>query len=200
MRWSSSAPSQSWSDGCCRALLTVAEGAEHVASALAVVVHDLTTECLRVEDVALLVGVLEVRDVLLEVVIVLGRNGRCGGSSLAGGARAAGAARHSALEAGGDTESLLAKALGLAHGLAPAHTGDAVVVAVDVDGHVDLDEARLFLDAQLRGLAFGGLGEGLVRRAVQILQHVELLLGHLGGDVDVVLGHDGVLVFDIHGR
>ena len=162
--------------------------------------HDLAAESLRVEDVALLVGVLEVGDVLFKVIVVLSRNGRCGGSSLAGGARAVGAARHRALEAGGDTEGLLAEALGLAHGLAPAHTSDAVVVAVDVDGHVDLDEARLFLEAQLQGLALGSLGEGLVGRAVQVLQHVQLLLGHLGGDVDVVLGHDGVLVFDIHGR
>ena len=180
MRWSSSAPGQSCSCSSRCTLLTIAEGAEHIAGAFAVVVHDLTTECLRVEDMSLLVG-------------------RCW-SSFAGGARAVGTARHSTLEARGDTESFLAETLGLAHGLSPPHTGDTVVVAVDVDGDVDFDEARVFLDAQLRGLALGGLGEGLVWRAVQVLQHVELLLGHLGGDVDIVLGHDRVVVFNVHDR
>lgn len=199
VRWSSSAPGQSCNCSSRCTLLTIAEGAEHIAGAFAVVMHDLTTERLRVEDMSLLVGVLEVGDVLLEVVVVLGRNGCCW-SSLAGGARAVGTARHSALKARGDTKSLLAETLGLAHGLSPPHTGDTVVVAVDVDGDVDFDEARVFLDAQLRGLALGGLGEGLVWRAVQVLQHVQLLLGHLGGDVDIVLGHDRVVVFNVHDR
>ncbi len=162
--------------------------------------HDLAAECLHVEDVALFVGVLEVSDVLIKVVVVFGRNGCCRTSSFAGGARAVGTARHSTLESRCDSESLLAKALGLAHGLPPSHTSDTVVVAVDVDGHVDFNEARLLLDAQFRGLAFGGFGEGLVGRAVQVLQHVELLLGHLGRDVDIVLGDDGIIVLNVQGR
>jgi hypothetical protein len=180
-------------------LPTVAECSQHVARALAVVLHNLAAESLRVEDVPLLVGVLEVIHVLLEVVVVLGRNGRCG-CSFAAGAGAVGRSRHCALESRSDTEGLLAKALGLAHRFTPSHTSDAVVVALEVDRHVDFDEAGLFFDAQFGRLAVGGLGEGLVWRAVEVLEDVELLLQVLGGNVDIVLGDDRVvLVVDVHG-
>jgi hypothetical protein len=174
-------------------LPTVAERSQHVARALAVVLHHLPAKGLRIEDVAFLVRVLEVVHVVLEVVVVLSRNGRCR-CSFAAGAGPVGGSRHGALEARRDTESLLAKALGLAHGLTPPDTGNAVVVALEVDGDVDLDEACILLDAQLGRLAVGGLGEGLVWRAVQVLEDVELLLQVLGRDVDIVLGDDGVVL------
>jgi hypothetical protein len=176
---------------------TVAKRAEHIARTLAFIVQDLTAESLRVEDMALFVGILKVSYVLFDVVVIFGSNRR-GGGSFAGSTRPVRTARHSALKPRGDAKSLLTEALGLAQGLAPSHTSEAIVVAVNVDGDVDFDKPRILLDAQFRGLAVGGLGERLVGRAVQVLEDVELLLRHVGGDVDVVLGHNRVVVFDIH--
>lgn len=69
---------------------------------------------------------------------------------------------------------------------------------VDVYRNVDFDEARVLLDTQFARLTLGGLGEGLVGHAIQVLQDVELLLLHLGGDVDIVLCDHGVVVFHVH--
>jgi hypothetical protein len=157
-------------------------------------VLDLTTVCLRVQNVTFLIGVLETGDVFLKVVVVLGRD-RGGGRAITC-AGSVGCSRHGALETRRDTKRLLAKPLGLAHSLTPAHTCGAVVVLVDVDGHFDFDETRILLYAQLRRLTAGGFREGLVGRTVQVLQHIQLLLLlHLGRDVDIVLGYDRVVVF-----
>jgi hypothetical protein len=174
--------------------LTVAESANHVTGAFAVVLDDLTAVGLRIQDVALLVGVLEVVDVLVEVVVVVNRSRCCSSRRAVRTTGAVGRTRHGPLKARGNTVRLLAEALGLAQGLTPAHTSRAVVVLVDVHGHVNLDEARVLLDAHLGGPVVVGLRQRLVGRAVEVLQHIELLLGHVPGDVHVVLGDHGVVV------
>lgn len=95
---------------------TVAERPKHVARSFALVVLDLSAKSLDVQDVALLVCILEMRDVFLEVVVILNRS-RHGGRTLAStraGTRAIGRSWHSALEARCDAECPLSKALGLA--------------------------------------------------------------------------------------
>jgi hypothetical protein len=184
--------------GIVHAKPTFAERSQHVAGSSPVVMLNLAAVCLRIQNVALLVGILKAGNVFLEVVVILGRD-RGRGSAITC-ARSIGCSRHGALESRRNTECLLAKSLGLAHSLTPAHTCGAVVVLVDVDGHLDFNEAGVLFDAQLRRLAAGGLCEGLVGRAVQVLQHIQLLLLlHLGRDVDIVLGYDRVVVFYVGG-
>jgi len=75
--------------------------------------------------------------------------------------------------------------------------GAVVRGRVEVQRHVELEDARLLLDAQLRGRRLLGraLGDGGRRLLVERARQDYLLaLGKGGLEEDVVAGHDGVVV------
>lgn len=88
---------------------------------------------------ALLVGILEMGDVLLEVVVVLYSHHRRRRASFTAGPVAG--PWHGSLEPRGNAVRLLPESFGFAHSFAPPYARHAVVVLANVDRNVDFDEA-----------------------------------------------------------